>query len=86
MVETDPFVAGATNEQTSVECDCCVSGVAPTCYIFFFSYIIILAITVVALVRYRSVRKKIRRPIVLGRTTKFWIIVGVVTLQIVRII
>ena len=53
--------------------------------IFFFSYIIIMTVTIIAVVNYRVLRTKIKKPIEV-RTTKFWIIVGVLTLQFVRII
>ena len=68
------------------ECDCCVPDVRSTCKVFFFGYIILMTATIIVLFNYRNVRMRSNQPAVMRRTSKFWIVVAVMTLQFVRIL
>ena len=56
------------------------------CKVYLFFYLILFIVTVATLFNYRSVRRRSKQKDLLkGNTTKFWIVIGVVSLQIVRI-
>lgn len=69
-----------------VECDCCIPGVKITCKIFFWVFALLMITTVGVLVNYRNVRKRSNKNALRPNQSKFWIIVGVLSLQTVRLI
>ena len=78
--------ASGDNDNERFSCDCCVPGVTITCKVFFVGYIILILVTSFALANYRNVRKRSKQPAVLKTTSKFWIIVGCISLQVMRLV
>lgn len=55
------------------------------CKVYFYGYLILAILTVGTLLNYRQVRKRSKQPGVVSNTSKFWIVVFVLSLQAVRI-
>jgi hypothetical protein len=75
-----------SEDTVNVECDCCLDGITPTCITFFFAYILLFVVTVVVLINYQNVRKRSRQPAVMRNTSKFWVVIGVICLQLFRVV
>ena len=80
-------IVAATEDTTvnNADCDCCVPGVVVVCKAYFYVYLLLILVTIGVLLHYSYVRRRSRRPaLLLKDTSKFWIVVIVMSLQVCR--